>query len=381
MKRVVWIGMRRTAVLAAAGLMLFGVVGQGPKAAASVYPGVNGKIVFNQNLGSDSEDFLDSFTVNPDGSNLLQIGPAGITHCGFANEPWSPDGSKVVCIEFDFQADALHTATVNADGSSFSILSNPHLPSSFGCGSWSPDGRSLLCPFTSDGVYTVRPNGKGLLELTSTPAGEGPSGFANDGSHAYFTVQDENEFRTLYSVRTDGTGGLTALSPPTVSVHDNDYFDGVSADSSPVGSRIVFVADVADGYQRALYTVNIDGTGLHRIKLPSGMNPTSAQWSPDGRWIAFSGRPPEAHSYLEVYVIHPNGTGLKEITLPTGECLGFAPIWSPDGSKLLFARRCFMGAEVGSTTLSTVNLDGTGDSTVADLNDLVSYAWGTAPAN
>jgi Tol biopolymer transport system component len=366
--------MRRLIVLATATTVaLLGPVSASMQADASVYPGANGKIVFSQFL---SEDFVDSFTINPDGSNLTEIGPAGTTYCGDNNEPWSPNGATVVCAEFDTQGGA-HTATVDGDGSNYTVLSNPKLPADFVCGSWSPDGTRLLCPFTSDGVYTVKPNGTGLLQLTTTPAGEGPSGYANDGSHAYFTVQDQNDFRTLYSVRTDGTGGLTALSPPTVSAHDNGYFDGVSADSSPDGSRVVFAADVT-GTQRALYVVNIDGTGLHQVKLPTGINPTSAQWSPDGNWIAFSGRPPTFNAYFEVYLIHPNGTGLKEITPHTGGCLGFAPIWSPDGTKLLFARQCYIGLTVTSTSLSKVNLDGTGLTKVADLNGLTSYGWGTA---
>jgi Tol biopolymer transport system component len=102
------------------------------------------------------------------------------------------------------------------------------------------------------------------------------------------------------------------------------------------------------------------------------------QWSPDGRWIAFSGRPPTGFAYWEVYLIHPDGSGLKEITPHTGGCLGFAPIWSPDGKELLFARQCYIGLTVTSTTLSTVNLDGTGLTNVTDLNGLTSYGWGTA---
>ena len=269
---------------------------------------------------------------------------------------------------------SLRTATVNGDGSDFTVLSDPKLPSTFGCGGWSPDGTRLLCPFTSDGVYTVKTDGKGLLRLTATSAGEGPSGYAKNGSHAYFTVQDPGtEHRTLYSVNADGSGGLTELSPSNVSVHDNAYFDGVSADSSPDGSEVVFAADVTNT-QRALYVVNIDGSGLHRLKMPAGVNPMSAQWSPDGNWIAFSGSPPASRGYVEIYLIHPNGSGLEEITSPTSGCLGFVPIWSPDGTKLLFERQCYSGSLTSS--LETVNLDGTGLSKVADLNGLTGFGWG-----
>ena len=44
-------------------------------------------------------------------------------------------------------------------------------------------------------------------------------------------------------------------------------FDGVSADSSPDGSEVVFAADPTRT-QSALYLVNIDGSGLHGIETP-----------------------------------------------------------------------------------------------------------------
>ncbi len=176
-------------------------------------------------------------------------------------------------------------------------------------------------------------------------------------------------------MKTDGTGGLTALSPSRVSVHDNDYFDGVSADSSPDGSQVVFAADVTNT-EKALYVVNIDGSGVHAIKMPTPINPTSAQWSPDGNWIAFSGGDSRPNGFSEVYLIHPNGTGLRAITSPAHGYSSFAPIWSPDGTKLLFETQCYRGSSVISTSLQTANLDGAGLAKVADLNGLTAYGWG-----
>lgn len=337
-------------------------------------PGATGLIVLNEDFMQNGSDFVRSFIVRPDGSDMIQVGPAGPTTCGGNDDPWSPDGSKILCMVFrpDLR---VGTATMDADGSNYKELTNPNLPGSFGCGAWSPDGTRLLCPYTSDWVYTVKPDGSDLLRLTNISAGEGPSGYANDGSHAFFTVPDATQHRTLYSVKTDGSGGLTALSPPSLSVHDNDYFDGVSADSSPDGSKVVFAADVTNT-QKALYIVNIDGSGLHQTKTPAGINPTSAQWSPDGNWIAFSGSEPTSDDSFEVYLIHPNGSGLREITSPDNDCSSFAPIWSPDGTKLLFETQCYKGSTVSSTSLETANLDGTGLSKVADLIGLTAYGWG-----
>ena len=341
-------------------------------------PSAGGTIVFNEFLGQHGQDFVASFTVNPDGSGLTQVGPDGTTYCGDNDDPWSPDGGRIVCQVFRPDLTTA-TATMDADGSNYSVLSSAKLPGSFGCGAWSPDGTRLLCPFTSDGIYTVEPDGRGLLRLTTRSSGAGPSGYALDGSRAYFTAQDQRgELQTLYSVATDGSGGIAALSPPNVSVHDVGSFDGVSADSSPDGSELVFAADLTRT-QSALYLVNIDGSGLHGIETPT-VNPTSAQWSPDGKWIVFSAGPSTADGYSEVYLVHPDGSELRQVTSSTEDCASLAPIWSPDGSKVLFETECYSGISVTSTRLQTANLDGSGLANVANLNGLTSYGWGSEGA-
>jgi hypothetical protein len=361
--------------VAALGLIIRALAPVGRETPADVTQ-PTGLIVFNQDFVQNGSDSFRSFTVRPDGSDLTEVGPTGSTYCGDNDAPWSPDGRTILCIAFDpGQAlGTLGTATVGPDGTDYHVLSGPKLPESFGCSGWSQDGTRVLCPFTSDGVYTESADGGDPLRLTRTAAGSGPSGYVNDGAHAFFTVKDASDFRTLYSVITDGTGGLTALSPPDVSVHDNEYFDGVSADPSPDGARIAFAADVTNT-ERALYVVNIDGSGARELKTPAGVNPTSAQWSADGNWIAFSGSVPGA-DYASVYLIHPDGTGLRQIISSNDGCSAFAPIWSPDGAALLFERQCYTGGAITSTSLEIANVDGAVLSKVADLNGLTSYGWG-----
>jgi Tol biopolymer transport system component len=336
------------------------------------YAGPNGKILFNEDiLQPDGSELVHSYTINPDGSDLAQVGPEG-TYCGDNDDPWSPDGRTMVCTVFQSYM-TVTTATMAADGSNYTVVSDPRLPHNFGCGAWSPDGSRLLCPFTNDWVYSVNPDGTDLVRLARISAGSGPSGFMRDGAHAYFTVQDPTEHRTLYAVSSDGTGGLTRLSPSTVSVHDNEYFDGVSADSSPDGSQAVFAADLVNG-GGALYVASIDGSGSRRVRTP-GLDPISAQWSPDGSWIAFSGRP-STLEHEEIYLVHPDGSGLRRITVPATGCSSLAPVWSRDSSMLLFETRCSTGSPGGSTTLETINLDGTGRSKVTDLAGPSAYGWG-----
>jgi WD40-like Beta Propeller Repeat len=363
-----------TVVSVAALVLLVRALDPGRRHVPAVVSHAAGVIVVNENVRPNGPDLFRSFTIRPDGTHRTPVGPAGATVCGGNDDPWSPGGSRILCMIFRPDM-TVGTATMDADGSNFRPVSARALPANFGCGAWSPDGTRLLCPFTSDWVYTVKPNGTDLVRLSSMRAGEGPSGFAEDGARAYFTVLDAVQHRTLYSVRTDGTGTPRRLSPPGVSVHDNNYFDGVSADASPDGSEVAFAADVTST-EKALYVVNVDGTDEHRLAMPPGINPTSAQWSPDGEWIVFSAEGSASDPTSEVYVIHPDGSGFRAVTSSAEDCGSYAPVWSPDGAHLLFATQCHSGSSVTSTTLEIANVDGTALSKVTDLNSLTAYGWG-----
>jgi hypothetical protein len=363
-----------TVVSVAALVLLMRALHPAHRHVPAVVSHASGVIVVNENLRPNGPDVFRSFTIRPDGSDRTPVGPAGATVCGGNDDPWSPDGNKIVCMVFRPDM-TVGTATIEADGSNFRAVSGPGLPASFGCGAWSPDGTRLLCPYTSDWVYTIKPNGKDLVRLSSVRAGEGPSGFADDGARAYFTTLDAVQHRTLYSVRTNGTGTPRRLSPPDVSVHDNNYFDGVSADASPDGSEVAFAADVTST-EKALYLVNVDGTGAHRLATPPDINPTSAQWSPDGVWIAFAGEGSTSDPTSEVYVIRPDGSDFRAVTSSGPGCRSYAPVWSPDGAHLLFETQCGTGSSITSTALEIANVDGTAASKVTDLKSLTAYGWG-----
>ena len=334
--------------------------------AGATVSGTNGKIVF---VAQET-----SFTIDPDGSDLNQIGPVGSTFC----TTWSPDSSKVLCNLFSEEGG--QPATANPDGSGLTLL-NPSLP--LACLNWSPDGTRLLCTSPEEanpaeaGLYTVRSSDAGdLVRVSATPPGgfDNGYGYSPDGSRILYAQFDSNDHGTLFSVMPDGSDPVQ-LSPPALSVIDLGFFDRVGADWAPDSSRVAFAAFDQSSRRTGLFVVNADGSGL-RLVTPPGIGALSAQWSPNGALIAFT----SCCGLRQTWVVHPDGTGLRRVTTPVDRAVFLTPVWSPDSTKLLFNRV----DRNGQISLWTANTDGSELSRLTDpLSSAFpsSYAWGSAPAD
>jgi TolB protein len=101
------------------------------------------------------------------------------------------------------------------------------------------------------------------------------------------------------------------------------------------GSQIAFAGSRGFGGRRGIYVVRPDGTGLRFLRgTGSGANPV---FSPDGTKIAFS-RPDDDHFYSTVWVANANGSGARQV-VDGREGFDYMPSsFSPDGSTLAVTR-------------------------------------------
>lgn len=106
------------------------------------------------------------------------------------------------------------------------------------------------------------------------------------------------------------------------------------------------------GDERGLYRMNVDGSSRRFIGNFGIVS--SADWSPDGEWIAFQGKNEEGP---DLYKIRPDGSDLTNLAVnfPNGSVEH--PSWSPDGKWIAFFHRAF-GSGASMPSIYRVRTDG-----------------------
>jgi Tol biopolymer transport system component len=274
--------------------------------------GSNGQIAYNVD-----DDVV--FTINSDGTGQRQLTPSGIPGCCAT---WSPDGTKLA-MAGSTDDGRIGTALVNADGTDRHVLPIPVPGLNLVCNVWSPSAERLACQGWNDddpsmnGIYTARTDGFDVQRITSGP--DNPLDYSPDGANILFERADQSR--------------------------------------------------AARG--NALFTVDVDGAVLNQITAYGaiGANCCGGSWSPDGQWILTGGK-------ARVWLLHPDGTGLRQIHLDVSRYRAFAPSWSPDGTRIVFA----MYLPGRNSDIYTATRDGTDLVQVTDTpGHEGSPDWGTHP--
>jgi Tol biopolymer transport system component len=152
----------------------------------------------------------------------------------------------------------------------------------------------------------------------------------------------------VYVIDADGTNERHVTGSPAS--------DGPSAQVprwAPDASVLVVVAIRADGSVRPAL-VAPDGSGYRELDPDPALNLGAAAWSPDGQWLALEGWDDTNANRGGIYLLHPDGTGLRRLT--TGH--GIPGAFSPDGRRLVY------GLE--DSTLHIVDVDTGGDRQLSD---------------
>lgn len=156
----------------------------------------------------------------------------------------------------------------------------------------------------------------------------------------------------IYLMNADGTDRTQLTS--------SDWEDDATPALSPDGSQIAFVSTTVGVHGSNISVMNSDGTD--RRDLTSGVIAADPAWSPDGSKIAFVESSNVDGSLDGVYVMSASGKDVHQVTFDntadgTDGPIDYTPFWSPDGSKIAFARFC---CATPGAFIYEVAADGTG---------------------
>jgi tricorn protease len=101
-----------------------------------------------------------------------------------------------------------------------------------------------------------------------------------------------------------------------------------SFDISPDGKRGVF------GARGDIFTVPAEHGSIRNLTRSSGVRERYPTWSPDGKWVAYLS---DRSGEYELYIAPQNGMGKETRITSDGSMFRYAPVWSPDSTKLLFS--------------------------------------------
>jgi len=139
--------------------------------------------------------------------------------------------------------------------------------------------------------------------LATSGAGADPHGPGSSGRLA-FGIKDGTGVSNIYSVRPDGNGLVRLTNTPA-----RDLCPDYSRD----GRLITFCSGRSGPFQ--IWAMNADGSNVHMVTDGNGFF-TFPDYSPNASKIVFDGTASDNDVNDNIYVINADGSGMKQIARP-----------------------------------------------------------------
>lgn len=262
---------------------------------------------------------------------------------------WSPDGAQIAfagSLSYGPKGDGIFVVNVDGSRPPSNLTSNEKICDDGSCEqpSWSPDGRNILFLQGGGAIYVVDADGSNLQQLTGNHGDDHPV-WSPDGTQIAFNSEQRGETISyrVFVMDADGTD-IRQL------VNTGREWDASPA-WSPDGSKIAFLS------ANYLCVANADGSGTRNLARNKNEWTYEFAWSPDSRQIVTSTS--EYVEYPDIVVISIDGTQHRNLT-PTRDLDETHPTWSPDGKWIAFT---------GENEIWLMRSDGTDKHKLANLTE------------
>jgi Tol biopolymer transport system component len=277
------------------------------------------------------------YLIDPDG-----LDPQRLTENNYGDSfpMLSPDGKNIVFDSNRLTADSgqpLNTSdlfVMKSDGTNQTLLTRGS------SATWSPDSKDIA--FHASASYYASGG-----TVTGTPIRDDPGAATTDSD---IFVAKVNELADAELVLTKTLLATNITNTPDDIEDDPDW--SASTETAPDG-LIVFTShpatdDPENSTHAEIYVMNPDGSGRHQL-TDNNFEERAPVWSPDGTrivFMAFDG------SDFEICVMNADGSDFLQLT--NNSVPDLTPSWSPDGTRIAFHRPVAGGPEI-----FTMNPDGT----------------------
>jgi Tol biopolymer transport system component len=298
-----------------------------------------GDLIYGLPGGSrpETSDIYEQVGQNPDVKQLVQ---------GGQDPAWSARGDKIAFLGFTKISTEQHQDTPEGTLQSTSVHTEQ----------WHIEGTSLL----ARQIYAMNPDGSGRRQITNVTNGIWDFAWSPSENRIAYCEQGKDGKTAIVVINSDGSGRqeLTKMGEIRCAV-------GMPILQRTLDKSMTMTASKSGGGRVLVKLVGpTESTAVDEVVTGEIVGVPTLAWSPDGRFIAFTGI---MNGKPVIGVVDKDGKAR-----PLG--IGYSVYWSSDGKRLLFRHDSNSNPPV--TALCLVNADGTEPRKILD-NESAEFgvAW------